>query len=185
MNVIARISSAALFSPVCAACSQSQNPPPAPVSTALMPAPPSAQAPARAIPMVTPVSTGSSATADVAPPASGLTLARLMQRPEFAKAFESMDGASQLPAWVREGGVATPSRKVQVDGKTMWLVHACESSQCDTGELWLLIDADSHTMQGLFQAQTGQNGATVGKLVWLGNPDAAVRTFLKEHIAGN
>lgn len=174
MNVIAKFSFVAVLAVMCAACSQSQNPLQAPAPAA------SVQSSARAIPMAAP---GSSGLADVAPPENGPTLARLMQRPAFAKTFEAMDGASQLPAWVRQGGVETPSQKVQVGGKTLWLAHACESSQCDNAELWLLIDTGSHTTQGLFEDEAGQKGATVEKLVWLGKPDATVQTFLKEHIA--
>lgn len=186
MEAVAKVTFVVVLAVACAACSPSQNPSPQPTPTTSVQPSMSVPTPSgSAIPMTAPGSAGSSDLADVAPPTNGPTLGRLLQRPAFAKAFESMDGASKLPSWVRQGGVATPSRRMQVDGKTMWLADACESSQCDTGELWLLVDPDSHTTQGLFEEQTGDTDAAAGKLIWLGSPDATVRTFLKEHIAEN
>nr|WP_199047600.1 hypothetical protein [Dyella sp. ASV24] len=51
---------------------------------------------------------------------NGLTyLYDLMQRPDFSTAFAALSGADQLPAWAKQGGVATPANR------SCWMVTRC------------------------------------------------------------
>lgn len=170
MKQLSKLIAVTLFGAACAACSSSQ-PPTAPVASA---------PPASAIPMTAPVA-GASVDATIAPPASGPTLDQIMQRPGFTQAFEAMEGASALPAWAKHGGVYAPSQRVEVGGKTMWLAQACETQACQSGELLVLIDPTEHAMQGVLVQVSGDAGARVRQLTWLGEPDAAVQAVLNAH----
>jgi hypothetical protein len=130
--------------------------------------------------MQAPAAGSSSETAAPPPLSNGPSLAVIMQRPSFAKAFANMDGASALPAWAKGGDASAPSARVQVDGKTMWLSHVCEAADCQGGQLFLLTDPAQHAMQGLLVEASGGTGDSVRKLAWLGKPDASVQAFLKQ-----
>ncbi|MGH8184258.1 MAG: Ivy family c-type lysozyme inhibitor [Rhodanobacteraceae bacterium] len=165
---------------VMAACSSHHGVPP---PSASAPAAPGTTAPAAsAIPMQAPAANASSAV-PIAPPSHGPALGVILQRPSFAKAFAGMDGASSLPAWAKPGNTATPTAKVQVGGQAMWLAHTCETTSCQTGQMLLLVDPATHTMQGLLVETSGTAGASVQKLTWLGKPDAATQAYLKGKLA--
>lgn len=183
MRIVTKMIPPVLFALGCAACSSQQAPAPAtqPVPAATTRA--AAPAPADAIPLSAPASGGSSSTVQAETRDKGPSLADMLRRPAFAKAFASVEGASRLPAWVGQGGVSTPSEQVQVEGSTVWLAHECKTDDCGDGEIWLLIDQDTRMIQGVFVDEHGDSSAQVRELVWLGNPDAATRTFLKQRIA--
>src|SRR6185312_7113016 len=181
MNVFVKLSAVALLGFFCAACSNNNAPPPA----ASAPAASSAAPPeASAIPMQAPSSGSSSATPALPPLTRGPSLAVILQRPGFAQAFANMDGASALPAWAKDGNDASPSARVQIVGKTMWLSHVCQSADCQGGQLFLLTDPARHAMQGLLVEASGDSGDSVRKLVWLGKPGASVQAFLKAQMTG-
>jgi hypothetical protein len=110
-------------------------------------------------------------------------LAVILQRPSFAQAFAGMDGASALPSWAKGGDSSEPSERVQVDDKTMWLSHVCQTADCQGGQLFLLTDPAQHAMQGLLLEASGGTGDSVRQLTWLGKPDASVQAFLKARVA--
>jgi Inhibitor of vertebrate lysozyme (Ivy) len=173
MNVVARFSVVVVLGLACAACSHDRSAAQTPPASAAPTAPP-----ASAIPMSAPAS-----AAAVTPPVAGPALSLLMRRPGFASAFSAMDGAASLPAWTKQGGDdSTPSERVQVDGKTMLLAHACDPADCGSGRLLLLIDTQSRAMQGVFVEDSGSAGASVQQIIWLGKPDAATQAFLKDHL---
>lgn len=180
MNLFVKLSTIALFGIACAACSNGHAPPPVASSPAASnPASPAASA----IPMQAPME-GASSESPVPPPlANGPSLAVILQRPGFAQAFAGMDGASALPTWVKGGGDAAPSARVQVEGKTMWLSHVCEAADCQGGQLFLLTDPARHAMQGVLVEASGAADDSVRKLTWLGKPDAPVQSFLKGRMA--
>lgn len=174
MNRLVKLSVVAAFGVVCAACSQS-NPSSTPAASAAADRAPAASA----IPLQAP-SASASAEVDVAPPVNGPTLADFLRRPSFQKTYAAMDGIAALPAWVKAGGGnAAPASKVQVGGQSLWLTHACETEACQGGQLYVLINTAAHTMQGLFIESSGNAGASVQKLTWLGKPDAATQAYLK------
>lgn len=177
MNVFARIFVVAAFGLTCAACTNNNAPPPATSAPAASSATPPAVS---AIPMQAPTAGSTSETLAPPPLSNGPSLAVIMQRPSFAKAFADMDGASALPAWAKGGDASAPSARVQVDGKTMWLSHVCEAAGCQGGQLFLLTDPARHAMQGLLVEAPGGAGDSVRKLTWLGKPDAAAQSFLKQ-----
>jgi Inhibitor of vertebrate lysozyme (Ivy) len=167
-----------------AACSNDHSTPEphvsAPISSAtVLPA-------SSAIPMHAPAAGASSVTAaPVVPQLNAPALSVILRRPVFAQAFAAMGGASSLPTWVRTGDSSAPSMRVKVDGRTMWLSHVCKAADCRGDQLFLLTDPARHTMQGLFLEMSGPAGASVRKLVWLGKPDTAERTFLAAQPAGS
>jgi hypothetical protein len=181
MNVLMKFSVVALFGIACAACSNNAPPPAASAPAASSTTPPPA---ASAIPMQAPAAGTSTATPEPPPPANGPSLAVILHRPSFAKAFADMDGASALPVWAKGSDNAAPSARVQVEGKTMWLSHACESADCQSGQLFLLTDPAQQTMQGLLIESSGGANDSVRKLTWLGKPDAATQAFLKAQMTG-
>jgi hypothetical protein len=180
MSLFVKFSAIALFGIACAACSNGNTPAPVASAEVATSTPPPA---ASAIPMQAPAAGSSSETP--APPSlsNGPSLAVILQRPSFAQAFVDMDGASALPSWAKGGDASQPSERVEVDGKTMWLSHLCQSSGCQGGQLFLLTDPAQHAMQGLLVEASGGAGDSVRKLTWLGKPDAAVLSFLKARAA--
>lgn len=176
MNVIVKLSAMALLGAACAACSNTQQAPAASAPVA------SGEAPAvSAIPLQAPA--GSSSATPAPPPMThGPSLAVILRRPSFAKAFADMDGASALPAWAKGGDNSAPSARVQVEGKTMWLSHVCQAGDCQR-QLFLLTDPAQHAMQGLLVESSGDAGDSVRKLTWLGKPDAATQAFLQDQAA--
>jgi len=180
VNLFMKLSAIALLGSACAGCSNDNAPPPATSAPAASnPTPPAASA----IPMQAPAAGASSETPTPPPLANGPSLAMIMQRPSFAKAFADMDGASALPAWAKSGDSPAPSARVQVDGTTMWLSHVCQAADCQGGQVFLLTDPAQHAMQGLLVEATGGAGDSVRKLTWLGKPDASVQSFLKARMA--
>src|SRR6185437_8661887 len=77
----------------CVACSQGPQTPAAPASSTSSPGKPATQA---------------------TPTAVRIYLYDLLQRPDFTKTLDALPDAQTLPAWVRQGGTATPARTVQV-----------------------------------------------------------------------
>lgn len=176
MNLVTKLSVVAVLGAACAACSNNN----APAPTTSAPPASSQVPPAPAIPMRTP---GASSDAANATRTQGPTFSELMRRPDFAKTFAAMDGASSLPTWVKTGGTSAPSTKVEVAGNTEWLTTACETADCKGAQLLLLVDPVAHTMLGLFVATSGSAGASVQKFTWLGKPGAAVQEFLKDRMS--
>lgn len=181
MNLSVKLSVVALFGVACAACSNNAPPPATSAPAASSTTSPSA---ASAIPMQASPSGSSSATPALPPLTGGPSLAVILQRPGFAQAFADMDGAAALPEWAKGGNDASPSARVQVEGKTMWLSHVCQAAGCQGSQLFLLTDPAQHAMQGLLVEASGGAGDSVRKLVWLGKPDASVQAFLKARMAG-
>ena len=173
MKLIIKLLSVALLGLACAACSSSHSP--APVASAATSAAP---VPVGSIKMQAPAAAGAEAT----PAEAGPELAVLLKRPGFAHAFEAMDGAAGLPAWVKSGGVSQPSEQVQVGGQSMWLANACEDANCNSGRLLVLIDQQDHKLQGVFVQGSGSSGASVQQYTWLGDPDANAKAFLQGRV---
>lgn len=110
----------------------------------------------------------------------------LMQQSDFAKAFAAMKGESALPAWVRDGGTATPAGTVQVGAQTWLVAQACKPHDCPSEQVVLLYDKAGQRMQGVF-ASDPTPGADAGvsantKWTWLGDPDAATQAWLKQRL---
>ena len=180
MNVFVKLSAVALFGATCSACSNNSAPPPAvSAPAASTTAPPAASA----IPMQAPAADSSSETPAPPPLTAGPSLAVILQRPSFAKAYADMDGASALPAWLKGAGDAAPTARVQVDGRTMWLAHICRTADCQGDQVLLLTDPARQAMQGLLVQASGSAGDSVRKLIWLGKPRAQVRSFLQAQAA--
>lgn len=166
----------------CAACSQGSQEPGTHAPSASSPGAPATQAPPAA----------AKATADATATGAGSTapqvyLFDLLQRPDFMKTLDALQGAQGLPDWVRKGGTATPVQVVQVDGKAMQLATACKPHDCPTERVALLYDAGDHAMWGLFAQRPEDMAPAVDpddssqdKLTWLGDPDKPRRQLLHD-----
>ncbi|MEW9623520.1 Ivy family c-type lysozyme inhibitor [Rhodanobacter geophilus] len=168
----------------CAACSPGAQEPATPASSASSPGLPATQA----LPAGAMTTAGPAAATTVAKPvASPIYLFDLLQRADFRQALDALPGAQALPAWVRQGGTATPVRIVRLDGKPMLLATACKPHDCPTERVALLYDAQDHAMWGLF-AQRPENltpavdpdDSSQDKLNWLGGPDQARQRLLHD-----
>ncbi|QNK00759.1 Ivy family c-type lysozyme inhibitor [Dyella telluris] len=121
---------------------------------------------------------------------SGLTyLYDLMQRPDFSTAFAALSGADQLPAWAKQGGVATPAQQVTVDGHTLLLATACKPHDCPSERILILYDENTHAMSGLFARRkpnavnnADSNDPANDDLSWLGAPDEATKQLLQHKL---
>ncbi|WP_019464476.1 Ivy family c-type lysozyme inhibitor [Dyella japonica] len=121
---------------------------------------------------------------------SGLTyLYDLMQRPDFSTAFAALSGADQLPAWAKQGGVATPAQQVVVDGHTQLLATACKPHDCPSERILILYDESTHAMSGLFARRkpnaandADSNDPANDDLIWLGAPDEASKQLLQHKL---
>lgn len=112
-------------------------------------------------------------------------LFELMARADYAAALRALPQSAVLPAWVWQGGTATPARMVRVEGTTWQLASACKPHACPLERIALLYDATRHAMCGLYATRseavalrTDPQDDTHDALLWLGAPDAAQREAL-------
>lgn len=113
----------------------------------------------------------------------GPYLSDLLKRADFAAAFNTLAGARELPAWTRDGGTATPARKVMLDGRALLLTHGCKPHDCASERLVLAYDEQGHAMWGVFaRARSDQRDADESndELSWLGEPGAELKAVLKQ-----
>ena len=166
----------------CAACSQGSQQPAAPAHAASSPGVPATQAPPAGA-----MTTADAALAGARPTAPSIYLFDLLQRPDFTKTLDALQGVQALPDWVRQGGTATPAQTVEVDGKSMVLATACKPHDCPTERVALLYDAQGHAMWGLFTQRpedlspaVDPDDSSQDKLTWLGEPDQDRRRLLRD-----
>lgn len=114
-------------------------------------------------------------------------LFELMARADYAAALRALPQSVTLPAWVWQGGTATPARRVQIEGVTLQLASACKPHAYPLERIALLYDGTRHAMCGLYVTRsdavalrTGPDDDTHDALHWLGAPDAAQRKVLHE-----
>ncbi|HEX7340019.1 MAG TPA: Ivy family c-type lysozyme inhibitor [Rhodanobacteraceae bacterium] len=110
----------------------------------------------------------------------------LMGDSGFAQAFAAMQGSGSLPAWVRQGGTATPAQKVTVDGRQQLLAQACKPHDCPSEQIVLLYDKAGNAMQGVFVRDPSPTAdarvSSEAQFTWLGQPDAATQAWLKHDL---
>lgn len=90
-----------------------------------------------------------------------------------------------MPAWAKQGGVATPAQQVQVDGHTLLLATACKPHDCPSERILILYDENTHAMSGLFARRkpnaannADSNDPANDDLSWLGAPDGESKQLL-------
>ena len=118
----------------------------------------------------------------------GPYLSDLLERADFAIAFEALAGINALPAWTRDGGTAAPAKDMRADGRTLLVAHGCKPHDCATERLVLAYDEKSHAMWGVFararrdRSDLDDGGADESRdeLTWLGRPDAKIKAALKQ-----
>ncbi|MGO4700077.1 Ivy family c-type lysozyme inhibitor [Dyella sp. 2RAB6] len=132
-------------------------------------------------------SSAASASSTTAPAADGPYLFDLLQRPDFAAAFQALGGAKDLPEWTQQGGTSTPAQKVAVDGKSLLAAGGCKPHDCPSERIVLLYDEKTHAMWGVFARRQGEAPVDVSdgsndQLSWLGEPSDATKDELKKKL---
>jgi len=134
-----------------------------------------------------PDSSAANASSAGVPAEAGPYLFDLLQRSDFAAAFQALSGARELPDWTHQGGTSTPAQKVTLDGKTLLTASGCKPHDCPSERIVLLYDEQSHAMWGVFARRQGEAPVDVSdgsndQLSWLGAPDDKVKDELKKKL---
>ncbi|MFC3570988.1 Ivy family c-type lysozyme inhibitor [Paracoccus sp. TOH] len=95
---------------------------------------------------------------------AGPTLADLGQDQALTAAFEKMAAGHEVPAWIREGMVTTPSQKVSFGGKDYLAMTGCKQHDCAANQVAMLYAPDSDKAYGVLSVHDGK-GAEL--LTWL------------------
>lgn len=122
-----------------------------------------------------------------APAGDEIYLRDLLQEPEFAQAFDAMEGGDELPDWVDEGGTATPVETLEVGGNLYLAAQACKPHNCPSERIFLLYERSGNTTEGVFVNDPATDHADAGisdqaEFTWLGNPDDLTKEWLKEQL---
>jgi len=137
---------------VAAPAPEAAAPAPAPVETAAAPAP----APAET----------------AAAPAELPPLFDQIEKPEYKAAYRALfTDAAATPAWMREGGTASPGRVVTIGGADYEFYSHCKPHDCGDNMMYVLFSRDRQHAWAL--------AVESGKSRVFGNPDAGITAFLK------
>ncbi|QRZ15903.1 C-lysozyme inhibitor [Paracoccus methylovorus] len=121
-----------------------------------------------------------------AAPETGLTLADLGKDQKLATAFEKMADGHQLPAWLREGAVVSPSQKVAFGGTEYLAMTACEQHNCAENQMAVLYAPDSGTAYGVLSVRDGEGAELLTWLGMAGGPETIDgRTILYAALSGS
>lgn len=148
----------------------------------------SAAPPAPAISSTTAAASSQASALDSrAAAADGPYLFDLLQRPDFAAAFQALSAARDLPEWTRQGGTSTPAQNVTADGKRLLEAAGCKPHDCPSERIVLLYDEQTHAMWGVFARRQGEAPADVSddsndQLTWLGEPGDQLKDALKKKL---
>lgn len=159
-----------------AACTQDDS-----GNSAAPPAPAVSSTAAAASSQASPLDSRAAAAAD------GPYLFDLLQRADFAAAFQALGGARELPEWTRQGGTSTPAQNVTADGKSLLEAAGCKPHDCPAERIVLLYDEKTHAMWGVFARRQGEAPADVSddsndQLSWLGEPNDQLKDALKKKL---
>jgi Inhibitor of vertebrate lysozyme (Ivy) len=148
---------------VAAPAPEATAPAPAPVETAAAPA--TAPVETAAAPATAPVETAT-APAELPP------LFDQIEKPEYKAAYLALfTDAAATPAWMREGGTASPGRVVTIGGAEYELYSHCKPHDCGDNMMYVLFSRDRQHAWAL--------AVESGKSRVFGNPDAGITAFLK------
>ncbi|WP_199259577.1 Ivy family c-type lysozyme inhibitor [Paracoccus binzhouensis] len=118
--------------------------------------------------------------------AAGPSLADLGRDQALTAAFETMAKGHEIPAWVREGMVTTPSQKVSFDGSDYLAMTGCKQHDCAANQIAMLYAPDRGEAYGVLSVHDGK-GAEL--LTWLnigGNAESIDgRTILYAALTGS
>ena len=111
----------------------------------------------------------------------------LLQEPEFSEAFGSMEGSSDLPDWVEDGGTATPVETVEVGGDLYLAAQACKPHDCPSERIFVLYERSSNTAQGVYITDAAEDHADANvsdeaEYHWLGEPDDLTKAWIKKQL---
>jgi len=149
-------------------------------SATVAPSQPGVAAPAPeatgAAPVAAPVETAAApATAPAetaAAPAELPPLFDQIEKPEYKAAYRALfTDAAATPAWMREGGTASPGRVVRIGGADYEFYSHCKPHDCGDNMMYVLFSRDRQHAWAL--------AVESGKSRVFGNPDAGITAFLK------
>lgn len=116
----------------------------------------------------------------------GLTLADLGRDQGLTAAVEKMAEGHQMPEWLREGAVISPSQTVAFGGQEYLAMMACKQHDCAENQFAVLYAPGSGTAHGVLSVRDGE-GAEL--LTWLGMAGGAEtidgRTILYAALTGS
>jgi len=143
---------------------------------------PAATSPANA----SPAATGPAAQGQDAAAAAGLTLADLGKDPGLTAAFEKMAEGHQLPAWLREGAVISPSQIVGFGGRQYLAMTACQQHDCAANRIAVLYAPDGGPAYGVLAVRDGEGAELLTWLGMAGGPETIDgRTILYAALSGS
>jgi hypothetical protein len=169
MRELSYVSVAALALVLCGCGERAQD------SPATSPSQPSVVAPAPDVVGAAP-SPEARAEASAAPtsaaPAELPVLFEQLEKPDYKATYLTLfAGTASTPAWVKEGGTASPGRVVTIGGAEYELYSHCKPHDCGDNMMYVLFSRDRKQAWALAMES--------GKPRTFGNPDAAMTAFLK------
>ncbi len=126
------------------------------------------------------------ATAQAAAPETGLTLADLGKDQGLTAAVEKMAEGHQMPEWLREGAVISPSQKVAFGGQEYLAMTACKQHDCGENQFAVLYAPAGGTAYGVLSVRDGEGAELLTWLGMAGGPETIDgRTILYAALTGS
>ncbi|SIQ06627.1 Inhibitor of vertebrate lysozyme (Ivy) [Paracoccus thiocyanatus] len=130
--------------------------------------------------------TAEQATAQAAAPEMGLTLADLGRDQGLTAAVEKMAEGHQMPEWLREGAVISPSQTVAFGGQEYLAMIACKQHDCAENQFAVLYAPGSGTAHGVLSVRDGEGAELLTWLGMAGGPETIDgRTILYAALTGS
>ncbi|HWL55396.1 MAG TPA: Ivy family c-type lysozyme inhibitor [Paracoccus sp. (in: a-proteobacteria)] len=115
------------------------------------------------------------------------TLADLGKNAELAAAFKAMAGETEMPDWLEQPIVTTPTATASFDGKPWQVMYGCKQHDCAAHRIAVIYSAEAGKMYGVV-SDTSENGEEE-TLHWLnigGGPESIDgRTILYAALTGS
>lgn len=115
----------------------------------------------------------------------GKTPGRLLkQEPVFAKAYRAALAGEDLPDWTKRLAVGFPTEAIELDGKKLILVSACNPKGCNDERMYALYEPADRSLTAFFflppdMSAPGDNRIAASR--WLGKQPTKVHSdFLLE-----
>ncbi|ABL71690.1 Ivy family c-type lysozyme inhibitor [Paracoccus denitrificans] len=116
----------------------------------------------------------------------GLTLADLGKDEGLTAAVEKMAEGHQMPEWLREGAVISPSQKVGFGGQEYLAMTACKQHDCAANQFAVLYAPGSGTAHGVLSVRDGEGAELLTWLGMAGGPETIDgRTILYAALTGS
>ena len=116
----------------------------------------------------------------------GLTLADLGKDQGLTAAVEKMAEGHQMPEWLSEGAVISPSQRVAFGGQDYLAMTACKQHDCAANQFAVLYAPGSGTAHGVLSVRDGEGAELLTWLGMAGGPETIDgRTILYAALTGS